>query len=189
MTFHSLHLSNLCRDLLTAVLDSGRNVQKSMAFLFSSANHESHGKFHVFSDIFEVNPLVAVWLIWKPSFWRRQNLREWAQRWTWCELQIYYEILCKTHIFTKYCFILMLCFGAKYMLEALTDNILPHDVPSEDGGEAEEPTWISHWKGPWNVFVTMPVFHEFFALRLQRWHEFKKFEVQINYKLHRYDRL
>ena len=63
-----------------------------MAFLFSSANHESHAKFHVFSDIFEVNPLVAVWLIWKPSFWRRQNLREWAQRWTWCELHIYYEM-------------------------------------------------------------------------------------------------
>ena len=34
------------------------------------------------------------------------------------------------------------------MLAALTDNILPHDVASEDGGEAEEPTWISHWKGP-----------------------------------------
>ena len=38
------------------------------------------------------------------------------------------------------------------MFEPFTDNILLHDIPSEEGGEAEEPTWISHWKGPKNVF-------------------------------------
>lgn len=189
MTFHSFHLSNLCRDLLTAVLDSGRNaLQKSMAFLFSSANQRRHSTFfrYFWGESFgrSVADLEAELLAQTEPPWMSPEVNM-----MWITHILWNEILFKTHIFTKYCFFLMLCFGAKYMLEAFTDNILPHDVPSEDGGEAEEPTWISHWKGPWNVFVTMPVFHEFFALRLQRWHEFKKFEVQINYKLHRYDRL
>lgn len=184
MTFHSLHLSNLCRDLLTAVLDSGRNaLQKSMAFLFSSANH---GDIPRFSDIFEVNPLVAVWLIWKQSFWRRQNLREWAQRWTcWKNddvnykyiMKYYVKLICLLNIWNivVFCFVLyMLCI----CLKALTDLA----------------SWrtIRGWRRSRRTDVDFPLERSIERVcddvRVSRI-LCTSFAIQVNCKLHRYDRL